>query len=231
MGNEPQISPAVWWALGIAVVIGVGYAMRKPIVEAVGSLTGAAKNRALLLAALIRAGSSTLKEKAMFLAQVHHESGGFTRLEESFKYSSADRLMAISASAKRAGTEAVTAALKAGPAAVAEIMYGGRMGNTTKGDAYKYRGRGFIQLTGKDNYRAGAAAIGVDLVANPDAAATPEVAAKIAAWYWKTRVGVTGASGDTTAVTKLINGGTIGLADRQELYASYLKDAEAGKLA
>lgn len=226
-----QKVPALWWALGIAVVIGVGYAMRKPIVEAVGSLTGAAKNRALLLAALIRAGSSTLKEKAMFLAQMHHESAGFTRLEESFRYSSADRLMAISASAKKAGAAAVEAALKAGPTAVAEIMYGGRMGNTVKGDAYKYRGRGFVQLTGKDNYRTAAAAVGVDLVGNPDAAATPEVAAKIAVWYWKTRVGIKGGSGDTTAVTKLINGGTIGLADRQELYASYLKDAEAGKLA
>lgn len=231
MSTEQKVRPAFWWTLGIVTVLALGYAMRKPIVSAVDTLTGAAKNRALLLAELARGGITSLREKAMFLAQVHHESAGFTRLVESFRYSSAERLMAISASARKAGAAAVQAALAAGPEAVAEIMYGSRMGNTAKGDGFKYRGRGFIQLTGKDNYGAASRGIGIDLVANPDRAATPEIAAKVAVWYWKSRVGIAGDSGDATAVTKLINGGTIGLEDRKELYAKYLADAQAGTLA
>ncbi|MEY4429154.1 MAG: hypothetical protein RLZZ182_1843 [Pseudomonadota bacterium] len=220
-----------WWLLGVAVVTVLSYVGRNQIGAAIDTLTGVAKSRALLLAELMRTGITSAKEQAMFIAQVHHESGGFKRLEESFRYTSSERLMAISAAARKAGVAAVDAALKAGPVAVAEIMYGGRMGNVAKGDAHRYRGRGFIQLTGRDNYAAAGRALGLDLIANPDAAATPEVAAKVAVWFWKLRVGAVGASGDTVAVTKKINGGTIGLIDRQELYAKYLADANAGTLS
>lgn len=223
-------SPLFWWLVAALLVLAI-YSARKPIGEGIDMLTGAAKNRALLIAAATAAGITSAKELAMFLAQMDHESGGFRRLEESFRYSSAARLMAVSASARKAGEAAVTAALSVGPFAVAAIMYGGRMGNDTKGDGYRYRGRGFVQLTGKDNYQAAGRAIGVDLIANPEAAAQPETAAKLAVWYWQSRVGATGKTGDTVAITKLINGGTNGLEDRKALYSKYLADAQSGVLA
>jgi putative chitinase len=82
------------------------------------------------------------------------------------------------------------------------------MGNTEAGDGYKFRGRGFTQLTGKDNYAAAGKALGMDLLSNPDAAADPANAAKISAWYWKSRMSSKGAGEDVTKATKLVNGGT-----------------------
>lgn len=72
-----------------------------------------------------------------------------------------------------------TELVKKGPEAVAEVIYGGRMGNNQKGDGYKYRGRGFIQLTGKNNYEAIGKALNIDLINNPDLANSPQIAAKI----------------------------------------------------
>lgn len=226
MGKGAWITLAI-----VAALFGVAMMNRESIAAGVGELVGAARNRAVMIAEMLRAGITDLREQAMLLAQVDHESAGFSRLEESFRYSSADRLMAISATARAKGRPAVEAAIAAGPAAVAELMYGGRLGNTAPGDGYKYRGRGFIQLTGKDNYAAAGKALGVDLVNRPDLAAQPEIAARIALWYWRSRVGTLGASGDVVAVTKRINGGTIGLDDRARLYADYTRKASAGDLA
>lgn len=100
--------------------------------------------------------------------------------------------------------------------------YEGRasLGNTQPGDGVRFKGRGFIQITGRSNYTAAGSALGLDLVNNPELAETTENAARIAAWYWKTRnITPPADQGDFVRVTKLINGGTNGLAQRQEYYA------------
>lgn len=177
--------------------------------------------RTALLAAMTEAGITSAKEQAMLLGQIDHESAGFTRFEEGFNYR-VDRLLAISLTARKRGREAVEAAIKAGPEAVANMMYMGRMGNVQPGDGWRFRGRGPIQLTGRDNYTACGKAIGVDIVSNPDLVLRPDIGAKTVIWFWKTRVGSKGATGDILTVTKIINGGTIGLDHRKERYAFYL---------
>ena len=96
------------------------------------------------------------------------------------------------------------------------------LGNTQAGDAERYAGRGFIQITGRSNYTQAARALGIDLVNKPQLAARPDIAAKIAVWYWKTRVrpNVTNFA-DTAAVTRYINPAQRGLADRQETFRDY----------
>jgi predicted chitinase len=76
-----------------------------------------------------------------------------------------------------------------GPEAVGDIIYGGRMGNTSPGDGFKYRGRGFIQITGKDMYKQVGDKIGVDLVTNPDLANDPAIAAKIVPAFFQLKLG------------------------------------------
>jgi predicted chitinase len=206
------------------------------ISSAVGMVRNAHNEAAAVPAltqAMAEAGITDPNEQAAFMGQMHHESSGFRTMEESFNYRSADRIMEVSATARNQGREAVEAAMAQGPEAVAELMYGGRMGNTEAGDGYRYRGRGFTQLTGRDNYTAASEALGVDLVNNPDLAADPEVAARIATWYWQSRDGLSEAArqGDTREVTRLINGGTNGLADRQAATDEYLAAARSGEFA
>lgn len=100
--------------------------------------------------------------------------------------------------------------------------YEGRadLGNTEPGDGVRYKGRGYIQVTGRYNYAQAGEALGLDLVNNPDLAAQPENAARIAAWYWTSRnINEAANSGDFVQATRLINGGINGLADRQDHYA------------
>lgn len=200
-------------------------------VNAVRNAHNEASATPALTRAMADAGITDVNEQAAFMGQMHHESGGFRTMEESFNYSSADRIMAVSRTARNQGPEAVEAAMAQGPEAVAELMYGGRMGNTEPGDGYRYRGRGFTQLTGRDNYTAASEALGIDLVNNPDLAADPEVAAKVSTWYWQSREGLSEAAqqGDTREVTRLINGGDNGLADREEATQRYLAAAQAGE--
>lgn len=181
---------------------------------------GSKGNKAALMSEM--QSMSDASERAMFLAQMDHESGGFRSLEENFKYGSADRVMSVSKTARDQGRAAVDAALASGAEAMAELMYGGRLGNTEAGDGYKYRGRGFTQLTGKANYADASQALGIDLVNNPDMAASPEVAAKIARWFWE-KSGASGAAktGDVAGVTRLINGGVNGLQARDAQFRAY----------
>jgi len=97
------------------------------------------------------------------------------------------------------------------------------LGNTKAGDGARYKGRGFIQITGRYNYGIASKAIGIDLVKNPKLAENPAIAAKIAVWYWKLRVqpNVTNFN-DVEAVTKPINPGMRGLEDRKENFADYI---------
>ncbi|MCM1128934.1 MAG: hypothetical protein NC211_03525 [Alistipes senegalensis] len=181
------------------------------------------RNRQALENQMVAAGITDPNEQAMFMAQMEHESGGFAKMEEGFNYRSTDRIMAVSGHARKQGKAAVETAMAQGPEAVAELMYGGRMGNTEKGDAYKFRGRGHIQLTGKDNYSAAGKALGIDLLNNPELAADPEIAAKIATWYWKKnpKLVVAGKAGNVVAATQAINGGQNGIEHRKKLFAKY----------
>jgi putative chitinase len=171
------------------------------------------------------AGITSPKELANFMAQVTHESNGLNRLEESFRYTRDISQIPVQ-SAWREGPQVLDAArkeaLQGKPEHLAELMYGGRNGNDEPGDGWKYHGRGYIQLTGKDNYRAAGEALDLDLVKNPELAADPKNAAKIATWYWENRV-PENAREDVKAATKAINGKYNGLEDRENRFEQWQK--------
>jgi putative chitinase len=162
-----------------------------------------------------------------FMAQVGHECGGFTIVEENLNYS-AKRMVEIFGpkihSAKITAAEA--AKLVGNKEAFAERVYGlgnptkaRDLGNTQPGDGYRYRGRGFLQITGRAAYREMGKRIGVDLEANPDLAGQPLGALMTAAAFWDSRKLNTYADQDNiTIITKRINGGQNGLADRKANY-------------
>jgi putative chitinase len=165
-----------------------------------------------LTAAFHRFDISTPERQAAFIGQCAHESGNFKTLQENLNYS-AKGLNATWPS--RFASEEAAQPFHRNPEKIANKVYSGRMGNTEEGDGWKYRGRGLIQLTGKDNYRLASDALGVDFVANPDLVLTKENAALTAAWYWNKRgLNKEADAKDFTGMTKKINGGTIGLADR-----------------
>ncbi|WP_297248552.1 glycoside hydrolase family 19 protein [uncultured Brachyspira sp.] len=162
-----------------------------------------------------------INEQAMFLAQTTHESNDYKRLEESFNYSP-KRLFEVFR--KRVGTlENAKKLCNEGAKAIADFVYGGRLGNA-KDEGYKYRGRGIIQLTGKNNYEYYGEKLNIDLVNNPHLAKEPDTAIEIALLFWKEKeCGMSAKMGDVKTVTKLINGGYNGLDDRQKRFDSILK--------
>ncbi len=152
-----------------------------------------------------------------FLAQCGHESGNFKAVNENLNYG-AKGLRGIFG--KYFPTDAKAAEYERKPEKIANLVYGGRMGNgpEASGDGYKYRGRGYIQLTGKDNYAAFDKVVAEDITATPDLVAT-KYPLLSAAWFWNSRKlneladkGATDA--EVTSITKKVNGGTIGLEDR-----------------
>jgi putative chitinase len=147
-----------------------------------------------------------------FLAQLGHESNGLTSKEENLNYS-AQRLTEIWPN--RFPTLESAKPFAFNPEKLANKVYGGRMGNTEPGDGYRYRGRGYIQLTGRETYREIGKIAGLDLEAEPELAAKPENAVRIACafWTWK-KINKQCDAGDFTGVTQRINGGTNGLSDR-----------------
>jgi putative chitinase len=161
---------------------------------------------------------------AHFLAQCGHESGGFKTTSENLNYS-AKGLMGIFK--KYFPTEALANAYQRNPQKIANKVYANRManGDEASGDGFKFRGRGYIQLTGKDNYTQFGKAIGENIVANPDVV-SGKYALLSAAWFWSNN-GLNkladGGSTDAvvTSITKRVNGGTIGLADRIKHFKEY----------
>lgn len=110
------------------------------------------------------------------------------------------------------------------PEQIANIAYGNRMGNTAPCDGWRYRGRGLIQITGKNNYRACGEALSLDLIAQPEMLEEPQHACMSAAWYWATNgLNTLADAGKFEMITTRINGGQNGAADRQALYAKGLK--------
>jgi putative chitinase len=153
--------------------------------------------------------------QAHFIAQIGHESGSFARLVENLNYSAEGLLKTWPARFDK-GTAAWAARQ---PQRIANIVYGGRMGNINADDGWKYRGRGLIQLTGRENYRQAANALGIELLVHPELLEQPGEAATTAAWYWADRgLNTLADAGKLEAITRKINGGVNGLVDRQERY-------------
>jgi putative chitinase len=171
-------------------------------------------------------GINTPLRVAHFLAQCGHESGGFRLTQENLNYS-AKGLNGIFR--KYFPTEASAASYARNPQKIANKVYGNRMGNgpESSGEGFKFRGRGYIQLTGKENYTAFGKSIGVDIPSNPDSVASTYALAS-AAWFFSKnglhRIADEGASDAVvTRITKRVNGGTIGLADRIKHFKEYYK--------
>ena len=166
---------------------------------------------------------NTPKRISMFLAQVGHESAGMSVMEENLNYSAQGLNKIFPKYFIRAGREANAYARK--PEKIANIVYANRMGNgpPESGDGYRYRGRGFIQLTGKSNYSAFAADMEMTLEEVVPWLETAEGAAWSAGWFWYSRdLSQWADKGDILTVTKKINGGTIGLEDRKHHYEEAL---------
>lgn len=153
-----------------------------------------------------------------FLAQLSHESAGFTVIQENLYYSEKGLLKNFG----RYFKDGLEKKYAGKPKLIASRVYANRMGNGAEdtGDGWKYRGRGFIQLTGRANYEKYSKIIFGDsrLLENPDLALDYLVASKIACSYWNDKNLNTLADKDNAlAITKLINGGTNGLEHRKQL--------------
>ncbi len=169
-------------------------------------------------------GISNPTRLAHFLSQVAHESGNFKFVNENLNYGAKGLLSIFK---KYFPTEALAKAYERKPEKIANKVYASRMGNgdEASGEGYKFRGRGYIQLTGKDNYKAFSDFIGEDCVANPDLVATKYPLTSAAFFFHKNKlwdICDKGHSHDVvTAVTKRVNGGTIGLEDRIKHFEEY----------
>jgi putative chitinase len=161
---------------------------------------------------------------AHFLAQAGHESGGFKAVNENLNYG-AKGLLGIFK--KYFPTEAKAKDYERKPEKIANLVYGSRMGNgpEASGEGYKFRGRGYIQLTGKDNYKAFDAVVAENILETPDLVATKYPLLSAAWFFHKNGLHKIADGGATdavvTSVTKRVNGGTIGLADRIKHFKEY----------
>jgi len=153
------------------------------------------------------------EDLSAFLGQILHESDGLTRLEENLSYS-AERLTVVWPN--RFPTKADAQPYARNPEALANRVYGGRMGNTDPGDGWKYRGRGPLQVTGRDNYRSVGGIVGQDLEAMPELLEQPRFALEACIAWWEDRI-PDELLGDPEKTTRRVNGGLIGLAHREEL--------------
>jgi putative chitinase len=161
---------------------------------------------------------NTPVRQAMFLSQLAHESGNFKFVVENLNYS-ADALRRVFG--KYFPTEELANQYARQPERIANRVYASRMGNgdEASGEGWKYRGRGLIQLTGKDNYASFSMQADNNALVEPDLVAQPELAVDSAGWFWTTnRLNQLADTGDVKAVTRRINGGFNGLADREAKY-------------
>jgi len=153
-------------------------------------------------------------QQAAFIGQCGHECANFRILEENLNYRAAT-LMRLWP--KRFPTQEIANAYAGNPKKIANMVYASRMGNRdeSSGDGYRFRGRGCIQLTGSTNYFNAGKALGMDFWAEPDLVATPTYAALTAGWFWSThKCNEIAQTQDWGRLTKVINGGTIGLDER-----------------
>ena len=168
-----------------------------------------------LMDTFIKYNISTTQRQACFIGQCQHESENFTKLEEGLNYS-ASRLMAVWPS--RFPSLDVANQYANNPQKLANKIYSGRMGNGDEesGEGYAYRGRGLIQMTGKETYANCGSGLGMDFIGDPDRLLDPQYAALSAGWVWnKKGLNDLADTGDYETMTKRINGGTLGLDDRK----------------
>lgn len=158
---------------------------------------------------------------AHFLAQILHESGHFKYNEENLNYS-AKALRSVFGKYFKTDKEAEEYAYK--PEKIANRVYANRMGNGDEdsGDGWLRRGRGLIQLTGTDNYKACSKALNIDLMKNPDLiVSNAEVCVETACWFWSSkRLNEWADKDDIITITKRINGGLNGIESRKAILAS-----------
>ncbi|HGW3964286.1 glycoside hydrolase family 19 protein [Salmonella enterica] len=169
------------------------------------------------------------KRLAAFIAQVGHESGGFNTISENLYYSNAERVARIFKTGFDNNQNGIiepaeiefARAYTRNPEKLANRAYAGRggNGNEASGDGWRYRGRGLIQITLRNNYRDCGKGLGLDLLNNPDLLLDFNQAARSAAWYWKTNGCNELADSDSfLAITRRINPPAQGQADRQARY-------------
>ncbi|HBV9683072.1 TPA: glycoside hydrolase family 19 protein [Klebsiella aerogenes] len=178
-----------------------------------------------ITAAMKEFGITAPLDQAMFIAQMGHESGGFTRLVENLNYAAESLVPTFGKhriTAQQAAALGRTATQSANQRAIANLVYGGEwgkknLGNQVAGDGWKYRGRGLKQITGLSNYRKCGLALKLDLVTQPELLEQDENAARSAAWFFATS-GCLVYSGDVERITIIINGGKNGLDDRRRRF-------------
>ena len=156
------------------------------------------------------AGDDDLRD---FLAQIIHESQGLTRLSENLSYS-AKRMTEVWPS--RFPTIDSAQPYARNPEALANKVYGGRLGNNHPGDGWKFRGRSPIMVTGRDNYARVGCLVGQDLTVMPELLEQPHYALEACIAWWEDRI-PDSMLGDAERITRRVNGGLIGLAERVEL--------------
>lgn len=167
-----------------------------------------------------RFGILTPAQQASWIGQCGHECGNFRILEENLNYKAATLLKLFPKTPKRQWgfTPEEAAAYEKQPQKIANRIYSNRMGNRDEasGDGWRFRGSGFLQLTGMSNFYHAGQALGVDFIMQPELVRTPMYAAQTAGWFWQThKLNQYADSGDILTMTKRINGGTIGLEDRK----------------
>lgn len=190
-------------------------------------------NADYLMQAATNAGMTDRRELANFMGQMQVESGGFARMDENLNYSGARLLEVFPGRNGMNDRSAADRIAAGGPEAVANAIYGGswgkrNLGNIEPGDGWKYHGRGYVQLTGRDNYDRLGKEMGLDLVNHPELAADRDIAAKIAIHYWQARVVSHDDQRDVTAAGQDINGGSNGLADRKAATSAWEAKLDRG---
>lgn len=198
----------------------MGFELKK---EHVAEMLKGNKNIDAWYAAMVKIfpkyGIDTPNRIAGFCAQCGHESLNFTALEENLNYKAATLDKLFSKYFAKAGRN--SADYEKQPEKIANVIYASRMGNgdTASGEGYKFRGRGIIQLTGKDNYTKFGKSINKTVDETVAYVTTLDGALESACWYWGTRkINEACDANDITKMTKLVNGGTIGLEDRTKHY-------------
>jgi putative chitinase len=180
---------------------------------------------AALVEVMPKYGINTERRAAHFISQCAHESGNFRTLEENLNYSEKS-LLAVFGRYFGAAPKRNAAEYARKPEKIANYVYqdefrskGGQMGNVKDGDGWLFRGRGLKQLTGRNNYTGFGKSIGMTAEEAAEYVATPKGAVESACWFWDTnKLNTIADTDDVVKMTKKINGGNIGLADRQARY-------------
>jgi putative chitinase len=175
---------------------------------------------------------NTPRRIAHFLAQVHEESGGYVKFNESLNYTPQGLIKTFGTnqiSLSQANLYGRTAKHKANQEAIANIVYGGNwgkvnLGNTQVGDGWRFRGRGLIQLTGRANYQAYKDYSGHDVIDNADLASRSDIAIDIAGWFWSVRFKLNPIAdkNNINSITEKINGGLTNLTERVKQLNYYI---------